>query len=203
MPLRTGQSVGSATYRQDKAKRRRGALAAARAVASRATKTTGPGGSAGGYRNVVADGQTPAKTSGPGGPAGSYPARGERALNAPLKARQPNLAGRTVVGREKDGQSEAQLGGHADLGRQLQGRVASGAIDLEQAQHTAQERATLEKAYGANWRHHVYGDRGYIKRTRAALAENPNDPQVKALYEALLTQRSEALERARKKLGRG
>lgn len=91
----------------------------------------------------------------------------------------------------------------AGFGQQLSSRVSSGTIDQGRAKQTASERALLEQAYGANWRHHVYGDRGYMKRTREALAQNPDDPQVKALYAQLMRSRAEALAKAKEKLGQG
>jgi hypothetical protein len=87
----------------------------------------------------------------------------------------------------------------AELGGQLSRRVDAGAIDQGQAEKVAHDRALLEAAYGPNWRVKVFGDKGYVQRTRQGLAENPNDPQIKALYEQLMRQRSAALERAKRK----
>jgi hypothetical protein len=89
-----------------------------------------------------------------------------------------------------------------DLGRQLSRRVEGGAIDQGQAEKVASDRAVLERAYGPNWRVKVFGDKGYVQRTRQSLTEDPEDPQVKALYEQLMRQRSSALERAKSKTGR-
>lgn len=82
-----------------------------------------------------------------------------------------------------------------DLGQQLSRRVAAGAINPDQAEKTAHDRELLERTYGPDWRVKVFGDRGYVQRTRQALAENPDDPQTRALYEQLMKQRNAALER--------
>lgn len=89
------------------------------------------------------------------------------------------------------------------LGRQLSRRVKSGEIDQSTAQRTAVERVLLERAYGPDWRTKVYGDRGYAQRTRLAAANNPDDPQVQALYANLMKRRKEMLDKARAELGGG
>jgi hypothetical protein len=86
------------------------------------------------------------------------------------------------------------------LGKQLQRQVSAGAITQPQAQQTAQQRQTFEKAFGPQWRTHVFGDRGYVQRTRAALAANPSDQQAQALYQNELNRRAAMLKRAKEKL---
>lgn len=89
------------------------------------------------------------------------------------------------------------------LGRQLTSRVQSGAITQDQAQRTAQQRQTFEKAFGPDWRTKVYGDLGYAQRTRSALAKNPQNAQVAALNKRLMERRQQMLEAARKRNGEG
>jgi len=99
-------------------------------------------------------------------------------------------------------QLEAQLGGHAGIGRQLQSRVASGAITLEQAQKTARQRQTFKKAYGSDWRQNVYGmDVGGLRTGLAG--ESADDPQYQAAYAIALERRKKMLELARAKLNGG
>lgn len=81
-------------------------------------------------------------------------------------------------------------------GAQLARRVASGAISQEQAQKTMQQRQTLRKAYGADWRTKAYGDLGYVRRTRQALAKNPSNPQLIALNKQLMQRRKYLLDKA-------
>jgi len=102
----------------------------------------------------------------------------------------------------------APRGGNAGLsgqampgpgGAQLERRVQAGAITQEQAQKTMQQRQTLQKAFGKDWRTKVYGDRGYAQRTRSALAKNPDSARLAALNKKLMERRSKMLEAARKK----
>lgn len=46
------------------------------------------------------------------------------------------------------------------IGGQLAGRVATGAINEQQATKVAQQRQTLRKAFGSDWRKQVYGQGG-------------------------------------------
>jgi hypothetical protein len=103
-----------------------------------------------------------------------------------------------------DGQ-QGSLGGQsiAGLGGQLSRRVQSGAITQEQAQRTQQQRQTLEKAFGSDWRKKVFGDRGYAQRTRSALAKNPQNAQVAALNQKLMERRKQMLAAAQKRIGGG
>ncbi len=84
-------------------------------------------------------------------------------------------------------------------GGQLARRVESGAITGDQAQKTMQQRQTLQKAFGPDWRTKVFGDRGYMQRTRTALAKNPKNPRLAALNKKLMERRQQMLEAARKK----
>lgn len=89
------------------------------------------------------------------------------------------------------------------LGHQLSRRVSSGALTGAQAQKTMQERQTLQKAYGSDWRSKVFGGAGKIQQARAQLKQNPNDPKLLALNQRLMGQRKQMLEAAKSKLGGG
>lgn len=89
----------------------------------------------------------------------------------------------------------------AGLGHQLTRRLQSGAISQGQAQQTAGQRQMLEKAFGSEWRRKVFGDRGYIQRTRLAKAKEPENARVQALNTALMKRRRQMLARAEQKLG--
>jgi hypothetical protein len=84
------------------------------------------------------------------------------------------------------------------IGGQLERRVQSGVIDMAQAKKVAAQRQTFRKAYGPDWRTKVFGDRGYVQRTRTALAETPGDPQLQALNQNLKERRKRLLAAARK-----
>lgn len=139
--------------------------------------------------------------------AGRIAKPGERAQPLPLpigpgQGAIPGQAGASRRATRGAGAAKAPAVGsavQANLGRQLSRRVASGAVTQPQADQVASDRALLESVYGPNWRVKVFGDKGYVQRTRAQLAQEPNDPQVRALYEQLMRQRSSALERAKKK----
>lgn len=88
-----------------------------------------------------------------------------------------------------------------ELGRQLTRRVQAGNVAPEQAQQVAQQRALLEKAYGPQWRVKLFGDRGYVQRTRSKLQEEPENTQVSQLYKQLMQIRQRALARAEQKYG--
>lgn len=128
---------------------------------------------------------------GPGGllPQGEAPA----AAAAPIGAGRGRGGGR---GQAVGGQAMAGPGG-----AQLLSRVRSGAIDQEQAEKTMQQRQTLEKAFGKDWRIKIGGSLGYQQRTRKALAKNPDNATLAALNKRLEENRQRALERARQKLG--
>lgn len=103
------------------------------------------------------------------------------------------------------GGQRGSLGGAVapGLGRQLTSRVQSGAITQDQAQRTAQQRQTLAKAFGSDWRQKVFGDAGYAQRTRSTLAKSPGNAQVAALNKRLMERRKQMLEAARKRNGEG
>jgi hypothetical protein len=84
-------------------------------------------------------------------------------------------------------------------GRQLQARVASGAITNEQAQKTMQQRQTLAKALGPNWRDKISGGGKSFAQVNAGLKKNPKNPKLMALRKKLTEGRKSALEAARAK----
>lgn len=86
--------------------------------------------------------------------------------------------------------------GPKNIGGQLERRVSSGAIDMAQAKKVAGQRQTLRKAYGKDWRNKVYGDTGYARRTRTALAKNPTSQRLQALNKQLMERRKRLLKRA-------
>jgi len=106
---------------------------------------------------------------------------------------------RAMPRQPKRGPEKVGPGGQAGLGPQLTRRVESGAISEGQAKSVASDRALLQKTYGPDWRVKVYGDRGYMQRTREALAKNPQDPSLQALYQQLLKERERMLAEARSK----
>lgn len=144
-------------------------------------------------RERIKSGMRSGGTAAPSGrghkPKRSQVAKGqgrERVKAGLAKARPARGGGRAGV------QDRAQAG----IGRQLTRRADSGAISQEQAQRTAGERSQLADAYGPDWRTKVYGDRGYVQRTRMAAAEDPEDERVQALLAMLLERRRRMLEAA-------
>jgi len=125
-------------------------------------------------------------------PGGNLPKSGMAPQG--MQHRQPAGGGRAGVG---------QAGMPGPGGAQLERRVKSGAITQEQAQKTMQQRQTLQKAFGKDWRTKVFGDRGYMQRTRTLAAKNPNNPQLAALKKKLGERRSSMLTAAKKKNGEG
>lgn len=84
-------------------------------------------------------------------------------------------------------------------GRQLQARVASGAITTEQAQRTMQQRQTLAKALGPNWRDKLQVGGKSFAQVNKQLKANPGNAKLAALRKRLLENRSSVLANARKK----
>lgn len=151
--------------------------------------TTAPAGRKRGRRQQIRAALAPSR---PGNNAGMVDAEPARARSGGTPAGIVGAAMHQLPG------GGPAVAGNADagIGAQLSHRVQSGAIDQEQAERVAKERAELEKAYGPDWRRQVYGDRGYVKRTRKALAANPTDPQLLALYQQLMQRRKGMLQHA-------
>jgi hypothetical protein len=87
-------------------------------------------------------------------------------------------------------------------GRQLQARVSSGAITQEQAQKTMQQRQTLAKAFGPDWRSKLSVGGKSFSQVNAGLKKNPGNAKLAAIRKKLIANRSSVLEGARKK-GKG
>lgn len=114
------------------------------------------------------------------------------------------------VGAQGKGQGAIRGKGHGlagaeipGLGGQLSRRVNAGAITQDQALRTARQRQTFKAVFGDDWRTKVFGDRGYAQRTRTALAQNPDDPQVAALNKQLMERRQRLLQAAQERLAQG
>lgn len=83
-----------------------------------------------------------------------------------------------------------------DLGAQLSRRVASGAIDQQQAEQVAHDRALLEQAYGPNWRDRVFGGAGVVQGLRQDVASHTNEFGAKAKLGEILAKRKRLLGKA-------
>lgn len=124
------------------------------------------------------------------------PQPGGAAIRNPLRAARAPQGGAGGNGRNGGN------GGGLQLGDQLQHRVQSGAITQQQAQRTAQQRQTLEKAFGPNWRQRVFGVN--VGNLRSGLAGGKKgNPRYQAAYKAALERRKQMLAAARQKLAGG
>jgi len=88
-------------------------------------------------------------------------------------------------------------------GRQLSARVSSGAITQEQATKTMQQRQTLAKALGPDWREKLSVGGKSFAQVNAGLKKNPGNPKLAALRKRLVANRSTLLANAKKKPGAG
>jgi hypothetical protein len=87
-------------------------------------------------------------------------------------------------------------------GRQLASRVSSGKITSEQAQKTMQQRQTLAKALGPDWREKLSAGVGKsFAQVNAGLKKNPGNAKLAALRKKLKDRRTALLEEAREKDG--
>lgn len=84
-------------------------------------------------------------------------------------------------------------------GRQLAARVSSGAITNEQAQKTMQQRQTLAKAFGPNWRDKLKVGGKSFAQVRSGLAKNPDSARLAAINKKLAEARKKALTTAKEK----
>lgn len=84
-------------------------------------------------------------------------------------------------------------------GRQLEARVQSGAITQAQAQKTMQQRQTLAKALGPNWRDKLSVGGQSFAQVNKQLKANPGNAKLAALRKKLVANRSSVLEAARAK----
>jgi len=109
-------------------------------------------------------------------------------------------APRPQGGGGQGGGGKARIGGQAlpgPGGRQLQARVASGAITQEQAQKTMQQRQTLAKALGSNWRDKLQVGGKSFAQVNKQLKANPGNAKLAAIRKKLVENRSKVLTSAR------
>lgn len=102
------------------------------------------------------------------------------------------------------GGGKAGIGGQAlpgPGGRQLEARVQSGAITQEQAQRTMQQRQTLSKALGPNWRDKLQVGGKSFAQVNKQLKANPDNAKLAAIRKKLVENRSKVLASARSKGG--
>lgn len=109
----------------------------------------------------------------------------------------------TPVGRQGGGTGGGQKAGVGGAalpgpgGRQLESRVQSGAITQEQATKTMQQRQTLAKALGPNWRDKLQVGGKSFGQVNKQLKANPGNPKLAALRKKLIANRSKVLDAAR------
>jgi hypothetical protein len=98
------------------------------------------------------------------------------------------------------GGGKAGVGGQAlpgPGGRQLEARVQSGAITQEQAQRTMQQRQTLAKALGPNWRDKLSVGGKSFAQVNKGLKANPGNAKLAAIRKKLVANRASVLTDAR------
>lgn len=115
----------------------------------------------------------------PRGPGG----RSELPGRMPAPKRFPQVGGGMPQGRKP-------LAAPVNLGKQLRGRVQSGAIDPAQAQKTARQRQLLKKAFGSDWRSDVYAGSGVKEIRQGGPFANRQ----------IAAERAKGLQRAKRKL---
>lgn len=141
-----------------------------------------------------------ARGLGNGMPRGRTGLNGNGGLTAPAAPRRGRGRGRKAVAGAggQIGVASAALPGPG--GRQLESRVQAGKITQAQAQRTLQQRQTLAKAFGPNWRDKLQVGGKSFSQVRQGLAKNPQSTTLAALNKKLLASRKSALEAARKKI---
>ena len=110
------------------------------------------------------------------------------------------------AGGGQGGGGKAGIGGQAlpgPGGRQLEARVQSGAITQEQAKRTMQQRQTLAKALGPNWRDKLQVGGKSFAEVNKGLKANPDNAKLAAIRKKLVENRSKVLAGARSKAGAG
>lgn len=140
----------------------------------------------------------PGQGSRPLGQGINSPKRGPGGVLSPPPRRQ-GVRGRGQGSADGKGAGVAGAALPGPGGRQLQARVSSGAISQEQAQRTMQQRQTLQKALGENWREKLQVGGKSFADVNKGLKTNPDDPKLAAIRKKLLTNRKSVLEAARKK----
>jgi hypothetical protein len=128
-------------------------------------------------------------------PRGAAPGgRGRGQNGVPGSPRQNGAGGKAGVGG-------AALPGPG--GRQLAARVSAGAIDQQQAQRTMQQRQTLAKAFGKDFRSKLEVGGKSFADVNKGLKANPGNAKLAALRKKLLENRKAVLASAREKNGGG
>lgn len=130
-----------------------------------------------GWLNPPGQGNTPPKNA----PGGQPPQRG--------RGQGGGNGGPVVAGAALPGPG----------GRQLAARVAAGAITQDQAQRTMQQRQTLQKALGADFRDKLKVGGKSFAEVNKQLKANPDSAKLAALRKRLIENRQSVLETARKK----
>lgn len=114
----------------------------------------------------------------------------------------PTPGGRGNRGQAQGGKGAGiSLGGAAlpgPGGRQLAARVSSGAITQEQAQRTMQQRQTLAKALGPNWRDKLQVGGKSFADVNKGLKADPGNAKLAAIRKKLVANRATVLAGARK-----
>jgi hypothetical protein len=147
---------------------------------------------------------TPERNGGITAPRG----RGRGKVNPPGRGMMNPSGQGPLGGRKEQGAASGKatgIGGQAmpgPGGRQLEARVQSGAITQQQAQKTMQQRQTLAKALGPNWRDKLQVGGQSFARVNKGLKANPGNAKLAAIRKKLITNRSSMLEAARAK-GKG
>lgn len=131
-------------------------------------------------------------------PPGQGPAGG--AQGAQGRGARGNGQVGTGVASKGPGVGGAALPGPG--GRQLEARVQSGAITQDQAQKTMQQRQTLAKALGPDWRNKLSVGGQSFAKVNKQLKANPGNAKLAAVRKKLLANRSSLLTAARSKNGK-
>lgn len=108
------------------------------------------------------------------------------------------------MGGKADTAGKAGVGGAGMAGpggRQLAAKVASGAITQEQADRTMQQRQTLRKSLGPNWRDKLQVGGKSFAEVNKGLKANPDNAKLAAIRKKLVENRSKVLAGARSKAG--
>lgn len=140
--------------------------------------------------------------NGNGGTAAPVNPPGRGMMNPPGQGPARPARGRGAQGKGQGADRGKGVGvGGAALpgpgGRQLAARVSAGKITQEQAQRTMQQRQTLAKAFGPDWRDKLQVGGQSFAEVRRGLAKNPGNAKLAAINKRLLENRKKALEAAR------
>lgn len=161
-----------------------------------------PGQSPLGGRNGAGNGGTPAPAGNGNGGRPNPPGQGM--LNPPGQDGGQPQRGVGARGKGQGATKGKGVGvGKAAMpgpgGRQLQAKVESGAITQEQAQKTMQQRQTLAKALGPDWREKLQVGGQSFAKVNKQLKANPGNAKLAAIRQKLVANRSKVLAGARSK----